>query len=591
MSENDSARDMGAEDSRPKPSKRLVKVGKKSARGRISPTDPSYTAQHEAKPSIYRIRKDSVRKGQRVYRGKYEARAINWDDYQLRDDEQPIRWKPERSRREEPVPEDPYENLTEPENIGEKSEPVREREKPESVREKSETAKAPVGKLVLNRSRSERNISGKSPLKSVADSVEPPEKSVTSPNGKRSDKTKMDKKDSNAVNILVKISSIVASLVIIMAMVLNMPIFRDVDTQSNVSMMYLVKNWQPLVQGEGQLNKENVKIELKDDIEQPVEDYTDGLDLPQLVEGQYSVLLLGFDEDVFNTDVMWVCQFDIGHGGLNILQIPRDCCLPDYTNSITGKINSVYSMGDPDVNPPIQRVVNAVQENFGIPIDAYVTTVCYDIVDIVDLIGGIPIDIENQIVYEAHKVIPAGKTVLTGEQAEWFIRFRYEWIEGDIGRMQNQRKFMVAAMNKLMSIVKDEGKPKLYSYLKEIYDNEYIYTDMSLQDMSMLADFAATLEMDKVHVNMVPGEGASYYPADGERYDVFSVHKQATIDMLNEYFRPYQKKMTEKDTSLVELVTDYQYDVYDDMGATFEEVEDATEPARNPDKAPIEGNY
>ena len=140
--------------------------------------------------------------------------------------------------------------------------------------------------------------------------------------------------------------------------------------------------------------------------------------MPQLVEGQYSILFLGFDEDEYNTDVMWVIQFDIGHGKLNILQIPRDTCLPDYTSSVTRKFNSIYTMGNSEINPPIQRTVNAVQENFGIPIDAYITTACFDIVEMVDIIGGIPIHLDNEIIYEADKIIPAGDVVLNGQQAE-----------------------------------------------------------------------------------------------------------------------------------------------------------------------------
>ena len=385
----------------------------------------------------------------------------------------------------------------------------------------------------------------------------------------------------SAKDVIVKIAAIAASLFIIGALILNMPIFLDRKTQDNVSLIYLIKHWQPLNK-EGELSSNT--MELNVDTAAVEDDYSDGLDLPQLIEGQYSVLLLGFDEDVFNTDVMWVLQFDIGHGKLNILQIPRDCCLPDYTTSVTKKFNSVYSMGDPTIQPPIQRVVNAVQENFGIPIDAYVTTVCYDIVDMVDIIGGIPMHLDNEIVYEADKIIPAGDVVLTGEQAEWFIRFRREWLTGDIGRMQNQRRFMAAAMQKLLSIVRDEGRVKLYSYLKQIYDNEYVYTDLSLDSMAKVADFASTLSMDNVQVNMVPGEGAMYYASDGNEYDVYSVHKQATIDMLNKYYRPYQLPMTYYDTSIVELITNYEYTGYDDTSATLDELEDATEPARDPNK-------
>lgn len=384
-------------------------------------------------------------------------------------------------------------------------------------------------------------------------------------------------------DLLIKTLAIVSSIAVIAVLIFNLPIFVDKKDGGNISLMNLIKTAQPMAK-EGILNKENVDVKI--DTEKVEEDYNDGLDLPQLVEGQYSILFLGFDEDEFNSDVMWVVQFDIGHGEMNILQIPRDCCLPDYTTSASRKFNSIYSMGDPDVNPPIQRVVNAVQENFGIPIDAYITTACFDIVRMVDIVGGIPIHLDNEIIYEADKIIPPGDITLTGEQAEWFIRFRAEWLQGDIGRMQNQRRFMAATMMKLFDIVENEGKLKLYSYIKQIKDEDLIYTDLSIGDMSKIADFASGLTMDNVRVNMVPGEDATFYSEDGNEYSVFSVHKQETITLLNNYYRPYQTAMTPYDTSIVELVLDHKYDVYDDTGMNFEELEEATEPLRDPSKKP-----
>ena len=236
--------------------------------------------------------------------------------------------------------------------------------------------------------------------------------------------------------------------------------------------------------------------------------------------------------------------------------------------------------GDRYVQPPIQRVVNAVQENFGIPIDAYITTACFDIVDMVDLVGGIPMHVDNEIMYEADKIIPEGDVTLTGEQAEWFVRFRREWSEGDIGRMKNQRKFMAAAMEKLLSIVKDEGRIKLYSYLNDVYKNQWIATDMSLEDLSKLADFASTLSLDSVRVNMVPGEGANYTAEDGMEYSFYSVHKYATVTMLNQYYRPYQEKLKTSDVALVEYVEDYNNRAYDNTAETLDEVEKSDEPKR-----------
>lgn len=390
------------------------------------------------------------------------------------------------------------------------------------------------------------------------------------------------KKSRTSNDTWIKSGSIILSLVMVLVMMLNMPILwykKAGQPDERVSVIQYFKRWQPTVEIEGQLQQNTMDLKINTDVIQ--DDYTDGLDLPQLVEGQYSVLFVGFDESEQLTDVVWVCQFDIGNGQLNILQIPRDLAVPDYTNSVTCKFNSIYTEGDRYITPPIQRVVNAVQENFGIPIDAYITTACFDIADMVDLVGGIQMHVENEIMYEADKIIPEGDVTLSGEQAEWFVRFRREWSEGDIGRMKNQRKFMAAAMQKLLSIVKDEGRIKLYSYLNQVYKNQWIATDMSLEDLSKLADFASTLTMDTVRVNMVPGEGANYQAEDGMEYSFYSVHKYATITMLNQYYRPYQQKLKLDDVALVEYVKDYENRAYDDTGATLNEVEVSDEPKRN----------
>ena len=394
---------------------------------------------------------------------------------------------------------------------------------------------------------------------------------------------KKSKKDA-----LIKLTAILLSIAAIITLCLNMPILwykKSGQPDERVSIITYFKRWQPTVELEGELDKPQIDLHVDTDIVN--DDFTDGLDLPQLIEGQYTVLFLGFDEDQELTDVIWICQFDIAAAKLHILQVPRDTAVPNYTSNPTTKINSVYYYGDQSVSK-IQRVVNCVQENFGIPIDAYVTTTCFDIVDIVDLIGGIPIHLENEIIYEADKIIPAGDITLTGEQSEWFVRFRHEWLQGDIGRVQNQRRFMQAAMKKLLDIVQNEGKLKLYSYLNTIYKNKWIATDMSVDDLSKLADFGATLTMENVSVDMVPGEDADYYAYDGVKYSIYSIHKRATIDKINENFRPYQRPLLMTESNIMEFIDEYnyQYDLYEDTGMTFEELETATEPMRDPAMKP-----
>lgn len=381
------------------------------------------------------------------------------------------------------------------------------------------------------------------------------------------------KKKHSLKDILIKISSIAVSFVIIVLLVFNMPIIAyttEVNGEKvieNVSIITFIKRWQPLVEIEGKLSSVVVS-----DIDSDVAHDDDGLDLPQIIEGQYTVLFLGFDESSQINDVNWLFQFDIGKGTMNVLQIPRDTFMPSYTSSSTAKFNSIYACGDSSVSP-IQRVVNAVQENFGIPVDSYVTTNCYDIVSIVDLIGGIPITLDEQMMYEGDKIIPAGDNVLTGEQAEWFVRYRRTFKgEGDISRMKHQRKFLAAAMTKMLNIVEDEGQAKFYSYLKKIYENQYVLTDMSLEEISMLADFGSNLDLENVQVHLLPGEGAWYYPSSNDCQSVWSIHKQAALDIINENFRPYQLPLTNESSSMYELVTDYLNTSNDSSSDNLEDV-------------------
>lgn len=394
-------------------------------------------------------------------------------------------------------------------------------------------------------------------------------------------------KTGRAKNILVKAGAILLSLAIIVLLILNMPIIaynKNGQPTENISIITFFKRWQPL-NLEGDLEVPVQDFNVNSDIVH--DDFTDGLDLPQIIEGQYSVLFLGFDEDGFRSDVNWIFQFDIAAAKINVLQIPRDTFMPVYTSNITGKFNSIYGQGSGD-KTPIQNVVSAVQENFGIPIDAYVTTHCYDIVDIVNLIGGIPVELDEQIMYEADKIIPAGKSTLTGQQAEWFVRYRHGFSEGDIGRVKNQRIFLAAAMEKLLNIYEEEGSLAFYGYLKEIYDNEYIHTDLSVEEIGMIADFASTVSMENVQVNMVPGEGADFYAPDGNNYSVWSVHKQAAIDMLNEYYRPYQNDLTLEESALEELVTNYLTTHNDDTSDNLQELHDGVDPGQSNTEASSE---
>ncbi|MDO5560092.1 MAG: LCP family protein [Oscillospiraceae bacterium] len=333
----------------------------------------------------------------------------------------------------------------------------------------------------------------------------------------------------------------------------------------------MLDSQQPFVLKQGALEEDTSNYLLKPS-EVPV---YDGLELNQYIEGQYTVLALGMDEEGLNTDVMMLVVFDLAGGKMNILQIPRDSYVGyEYTNNATGKINSVYSEGTAG-GTGINKVVSCVRDMFGIPIDSYIAIKCTDVAPVVDKMGGIPINVPEDIIYEADKIIYAGQQTLTGEQSEWFVRFRHDYLEGDIGRVKAQRYFLAAAMQK----VKDLGTLKILKIYPTL--SEYLMSDLEIGEIGKLSDFAQTIDMSNVTVRMVPGE--SLEPGVINEYYGWSIHKQETVDVLNEYFRPYQAEMSADELDIVEVKNTTSY--YDDDVSNFQQIVDGETPSvpRNED--------
>ncbi len=381
------------------------------------------------------------------------------------------------------------------------------------------------------------------------------------------------------VNALVKLLAVGVSAAVIIGLGVNLPIvaYRTITDNEvkveQISYMDTLKRAQPAILQEGKLQKpkddEKAEVlDLKDEVIEKADEHNDGLNLNQIVEGQYTLLFMGMDESGRLADVNWLFQFDLFAGTMNVLQIPRDCYMPDYANMSTGKFNSVYGSGQEQGVTQLQRAVNCIEESFCVVIDCYVKLDCEDIKHIVDAVGGIPITLPEEIMYEADKILPAGEQILTGQEAEWFIRFRREYDEGDIGRVKAQRIFLAAAMEKLLGM----GEAGLMDAMEEIYDNEWLATDLSLGEMSMLADFASKrLTLDGVNIFMVPGEGAMW---NGQA--VYSIHKGETIDIINGNFRPYQNEVYPESSTITELVPEGQYksSTYDGNKENLDDISD-----------------
>lgn len=284
--------------------------------------------------------------------------------------------------------------------------------------------------------------------------------------------------------------------------------------------------------------------------------FNDGLDLDQTIEGQFTVLFLGFDSEENGSghlhDVSYLVQFTLAPAGLRILQIPRDTYMPGYAEHSahpSRKFNSIYACGDPELSG-IQRVVNACEESFGVPVDAYVTTDCDAIAEIVDILGGVEADMPYRIEFEPGKVIEAGPQTLTGEQAAWLLRYRRGYAMGDIGRIEAQRIFMAAFLQKLSEM----PRLQVLAALQRILTEELAATDLRIGDLARLADLASTFGAEETEAFLLPGESAEL---DGQSY--WSVHKRTALTLISEKLRTRQAPLRPEESTLTELVPEGEY--------------------------------
>ena len=249
----------------------------------------------------------------------------------------------------------------------------------------------------------------------------------------------------------------------------------------------------------------------------------------------FTMLLCGIDDTLRLTDVIMVAKVNLDEKSAQVLQIPRDSYVgPDYT---TGKINAVYGSTTGD---GINLLKSEIEDILQLRLDFYTTITLEGFRNIIDNLGGIPIDIPQRINYLPGQVIEPGQQTLTGEQAEWFVRYRAGYASGDLGRISAQELFLRA----LMKAVKDKGRVEAFKSVTKNYDN--ISTNLPMIQLLSLANEAFLIENDAISFFVAPGSGVT---TGG--YAVYSLEAEGLAEILNEHFRPADKEVAASQLDIV----------------------------------------
>ncbi len=162
-----------------------------------------------------------------------------------------------------------------------------------------------------------------------------------------------------------------------------------------------------------------------------------------------NVLFIGIDrgsvageEGYTRSDVMILASVNVEKKKAVLVSFPRDTRvnIPGYG---TEKINAAHSFNGPE------GAVKAVEEISGFDINGYAEVDFEAFKSIVDSLGGVILHLDYPILDPKIGALPKGDVFLDGENALILVRSR-ELPRGDLDRIDNQKKFLKAMMEKII---------------------------------------------------------------------------------------------------------------------------------------------
>ena len=164
-------------------------------------------------------------------------------------------------------------------------------------------------------------------------------------------------------------------------------------------------------------------------------------------QGITNILLVGVDgnnmEKGNRSDAMMIVTIDEENQDIRITSLARDTYV-DIEGYSTEKLTHAYAYEGPSL------LLNTINKNFDIPIDKYVAVSFESFEKIIDILGGVEINVAEKEVSQIPDVKSSGIQTLNGNQSLAYSRIRY--IDSAYARDNRQRTIIEALYNKLVEV-------------------------------------------------------------------------------------------------------------------------------------------
>ena len=233
--------------------------------------------------------------------------------------------------------------------------------------------------------------------------------------------------------------------------------------------------------------------------------------------GWQNILLLGGDarqmDKYDRTDTMMILSINRDEALVKMTSIMRDTwvSIPGHGSN---KINAANVFGGPEL------ALQTVNQNFGTDIEDYVIVNMEDLVEIVDLMGGVDLEISESerkqinlnvesYIQEvssassysgARSLSESGMVHLNGMLAVGYCRIRK--IDSDYNRVMRQQKVLLALAEKAQNMEVDE----LTKIAGDIF--EIISTSLDEEEIKSMATALMVMEIADVGQYRIPADGA-----------------------------------------------------------------------------------
>jgi LCP family protein required for cell wall assembly len=264
-----------------------------------------------------------------------------------------------------------------------------------------------------------------------------------------------------------------------------------------------------------------------------------------------NILVLGIDQregmtDPARTDTMLLFALDRQARTAGVLSINRDLWVRIPGGQREGKINTAHFLGEvervPGGGPAL--AMQTIQAAFDVPVQYYIRLNFSAFEQLIDLIGGIDLNVEQAIDdpdypdagfgYEPFH-IDAGWQHLDGRTALKYARTRAT-PGSDLDRVKRQQQVILAVRDKLL---KEKRLPQLLTQIGSLLSmySGSIQTNLTPGQLRELIEFGAGIDRDKIYAVTLDEQSIEeFFTPDGQ--DAIRLNPGAVQRIREQLYRP-----------------------------------------------------